>query len=151
MTNTQSGAGLLSLLMLCAVLWPIQENWQTAPKDNFPLSYFPMFSAKRAKTQKLHYVVGYDENGIRRNISYKLTGKGGFNQVRRQIRKYAKNGRGDELLLKTAQKMSTKSKYRDIACIELVEGKYHVERYFLSGQKSPVSEIVIAHQTIEQP
>lgn len=150
-TYTKSGAALLSLLMLLAVAWPVQENWKPAPKDNFPLSYFPMFSAKRAKTYKLYYVVGYDENGVRQTIPYKLIGKGGFNQVRRQIRKCAKDGKGEALLQKVAGNLSNKSKYRHIQCLDLVEGKYHVERYFREGRKVPLSEVLIAHQPIEKP
>ncbi len=31
--------GLLSVAMLGAVFWPIQQNWRAVPKDSFSLSY----------------------------------------------------------------------------------------------------------------
>lgn len=151
MKYTKQHAGLVSLLLLLAVAWPVQENWKSAPKDNFPFSYFPMFSAKRSKTYKLHYVVGYDVNGNHHALSYKLSGKGGFNQVRRQIRKAAREGQGAALLEKTANNMLAKSKYTHIDRIVLVEGKYHLERYFTNGEKSPRSEKEIAQLKIEHP
>lgn len=147
----QSTAGLISLLVLLAVAWPVQENWKSVPKDNFPLSYFPMFSAKRSKTYKVHYVVGYDADGRRYPLSYKLCGKGGFNQVRRQIRKAAKEGQGLALLEKTAQNILAKSKYAHIERIALVEGKFHLERYFTHLEKAPISEKEFAQLKIDRP
>ncbi len=36
--------------LLGSVLVPIRQNWRAKPRDGFPLSYYPMFSAKRSGT-----------------------------------------------------------------------------------------------------
>ncbi|NJM08485.1 hypothetical protein HC891_23350 [Candidatus Gracilibacteria bacterium] len=41
-----------SMVLVGAVLAPLIENWRAAPRDNFPLSYYPMFSARRSKRSK---------------------------------------------------------------------------------------------------
>jgi len=56
------GKGLasgFSLLMTCAVLWPIVENWREDLTDSFPLSYYPMFTEKRAEKARVTYMVGF--------------------------------------------------------------------------------------------
>jgi len=40
-------ASVFGLSLLAAVLWPLRENWRAARRDSFPLSYYPMFSARR--------------------------------------------------------------------------------------------------------
>src|SRR5262249_22843254 len=40
--------GVLSVVMIGATLSPVVENWREKPTDSFPLSYYPMFSQKRA-------------------------------------------------------------------------------------------------------
>src|SRR5262245_49850109 len=79
-------AALLSLLMIGAVLWPIQENLRAKPRDNFPLSYYPMFSNKREAVETFYYMVGRDAKGTRYQIPYRSIGDGGGNQIRRQLR-----------------------------------------------------------------
>jgi hypothetical protein len=59
-----SGVGRSKLLALCfsvamigAVLLPLRENLRHRPKDNFPLSYYPMFSDRRKPIETFYYVV----------------------------------------------------------------------------------------------
>src|SRR5262245_41098893 len=88
----------VSLAMIGAVLWPIQQNWREKPVDNFPLSYYPMFSAKREATEAFHYLLGHDAQGARYIIPYQFAGSGGLNSVRRQIRRIVEDGRGPQLV-----------------------------------------------------
>ena len=43
-------AAAASLLLLGAVMAPVRQNWRRGGRDGFPLSYYPMFSAKRRAT-----------------------------------------------------------------------------------------------------
>src|SRR5262245_18946920 len=86
-------AALLSMALIGAVLWPLHENWQSKPKDSFPLSYYPMFSNRRDVVETFYYVLGIDAEGKRYQIPYKMIGEGGSNQVRRQLRKIMNEGR----------------------------------------------------------
>ena len=143
-------AAIFSIVVLLLVLSPVGENWSKTPKDNFPLSYYPMFSKKREATYTLRYVVGYDEQQRRYNIPYHYIGNGGFNQVRRQIIKQCKNGKSKKLAKKVARRLA-KSKdplYQDLERIEVVKGTYNFEIYFEIGDKTPLKEKVLCTQKI---
>src|SRR5437899_5464915 len=88
-------AVLVSFAMIAAVLWPVRQNWRTNPKDNFPLSYYPMFSAKRRPVEIFYYLVGHDQAGKRYYIPHFFAGDGGHNAVRRQIAKMVRENRAD--------------------------------------------------------
>ena len=144
---------ICTLLLLGAILAPITENWQAKPKDDFPLSYYPMFSYKRGETYSLRYVVGYDANGERYKIPYKVIGTGGFNQVRRQINKRSKRGEGEVLLTQVADRIVgyDKKPYSDLVQLKLVKGTYHFDTYFLTDDKSPIKEKIISEKKIDRP
>jgi hypothetical protein len=99
-------AALASLVLIGAVLWPIHENWRKNPRDNFPLSYYPMFSARRDAVETFYYVLGRDAEGARYQIPAKMIGTGGGNQVRRQLRKIMNEGRAPELAQSVARKLA---------------------------------------------
>lgn len=143
-------AAIFSIVVLLLVLSPVVENWRKTPADNFPLSYYPMFSKKREATYTLRYVVGYDEQQQRHHIPYHYIGNGGFNQVRRQIIKQCKNGKSKKLAKKVARRLA-KSKdplYQDLERIEVVKGTYNFEIYFEIGDKTPLKEKVLYTQKI---
>ena len=103
-------AGVLSLALIGAVLWPIQQNWREKPRDNFPLSYYPMFSAKRKAIESFYYLAGHDEHGTRHLIPYKFAGAGGLNSTRRQIGRIVREGRADELARSVARRLARQEK-----------------------------------------
>src|SRR5262245_12792789 len=90
-------AVLASMAMIGAVLWPIQENWRKDPRDSFPLSYYPMFSAKRKPIESFNYLVGHDAKGKRYLIRHSFAGHGGLNAVRRQINKKVREDRAEDI------------------------------------------------------
>ncbi|MBX2892954.1 MAG: hypothetical protein KF734_18735 [Saprospiraceae bacterium] len=143
----------LSLLVLGAVLWPVRENWRRKPKDSFPLSYFPMFSHKRDSTYSVNYFIGYDADGQSLLVPYRYVGTGGFNQVRRQINKKVKQGKGASVIGKVARRLSKAEQppYDGLVRVALVTGTYHLDSYFLHRQKTPLHEVVVAEKTIEKP
>src|SRR2546430_17509043 len=71
-------AGLVGFLVMGATVAPVEQNWRPHPKDNFPFSYYPMFSEKRGEIYAVSYIVGLDVHGNRHLISHRLAGSGGL-------------------------------------------------------------------------
>lgn len=144
-------AALLSMALVAAVVWPIQENWQKKPKDSFPLSYYPMFSARREAVETFYYALGIDAEGERHQIPYKMIGDGGGNQVRRQLRKIMNEGRAPELARSIARKLarSDSERWSKIVTIQVCRGKYAVDDFF-RGKKEPVSETITGSAPVER-
>ncbi|WP_299438516.1 hypothetical protein [uncultured Aquimarina sp.] len=152
MQYSQNQAILTSVLVILLVLSPVIENWASKPKDNFPLSYYPMFSKKRQVTYGMYYFVGYDTAQNRYKISYKLAGTGGFNQVRRQIKKAARSDKAEAYTQEVAKRIANKKEYpySELVRIELVKGYYHLENYFLKQDTLPVHERKVAFHKIKK-
>ncbi len=152
MKYSQKQAMLISIIILALVLSPIIENWVSKPKDSFPFSYYPMFSKKRKATYGVYYFVGYDAGQNRHIIPYKFAGTGGFNQVRRQIKKAARSNKVNEFTQTVAKRIAKKKSlpYSKLERIELVKGYYHLEKYFLRQDTLPVHERKIAFYKIER-
>lgn len=144
-------AGGLSVLTIGAVLWPIVQNWREKPRDGFPLSYYPMFSAKRARTASVTYLVGLDARGGRRLLPYDYAGTGDLNQVRRQINRIVREGRADKLCQIVAGKVALEGEgeFADVVTVQVVTGKYRLADYF-AGKRDPVSERVHASWPVER-
>lgn len=142
-------AGGLSLLMIGAVLRPVVENWRKEPKDSFPLSYYPMFTAKRATRARVTYLVGFDARRRRYRIPYTYAGAGGLNQVRRQITRIVRRGKAEELCRLVASTIAQESggPLADVVTVQVVTGEYQLADYF-GGKKTPVSESVRASWSI---
>lgn len=140
-------AGGFSALMICAVLWPVQQNFRAKPRDSFPLSYFPMFTAKREGQSKVTYMLGITAQGERLLIPYKFAGNGGFNQVRRQINRRVKGGRAAALCQSVAKRLAKKVSQKEnhplagVVTVQIVTGRYRFAEYF-AGNKTPLSEKV---------
>src|SRR5262249_36970209 len=123
---------LLSVTMLGAVFWPIQQNWRETPQDSFPLSYYPMFSQKREPTQSFHSVVGRDAQGTRHCIARRWIGQGGHNQVRKQLRRIINEGRAHELAQSIAKRLAreTEEPWSQIVSVSVVSGQYVMDDFF---------------------
>ncbi len=152
MIKTKQLALTFSAVVLLSVIWPVHQNWKDDPKDDFPLSYYPMFSHKRKATHSMPYFVGYDATGERHLVPFKYVGTGGFNQVRRQINRKARNGNVQELTEKVAQRLARckTAPLNTLVRVEMVRGKYHLENYFLTDGKSPIEEKVYHSENIER-
>jgi hypothetical protein len=144
-------AALASVAMIGAVLWPIQENWRKDPHDSFPLSYYPMFSAKRRPIESFNYLVGHDTKGKRCLIRHSFAGHGGLNAVRRQINKKVRQNRADEVAQMVAKRLADREdgKWSRIVKVDVVTGRYAVDDYF-HGRKKPVSEKIKATCPVER-
>jgi hypothetical protein len=153
MYSSKPLAVIMSVVISLAVLWPVTENLKKKPVDRFPFSYYPMFSYKRNPVHTLHYVIGYDSAGNRHYIGYNYIGSGGFNQVRRQVNKKVRKGEAEAVLLKTAKRIAKAKKppYTQIVKIELAKGSFNFDTYYLTGNKLPATETILATKKIELP
>jgi hypothetical protein len=134
-----------SLITVLVVLSPIVQNWQPAPMDNFPLSYYPMFSYERSGIQRLSYLVGIDGRGNRVPIPYTLAGTGGMKQVRRQIEKYVNRNEADQLCRIVSAGVGRRGTgpLTQVASVQVMTGSFDLDRYY-AGDKNPLSEQVRA-------
>ncbi len=83
MCASRSRAGVASLVLLGVVVAPVRQHWRTTPGDGFPLSSYPMFTAKRRAAGTVTYLIGFDRLGRRMLLPSSVAGPGGLNQVRR--------------------------------------------------------------------
>ncbi len=144
-------AGALTLAAVGAVLWPIKQNWRAEPRDSFPLSYYPMFSARRPKRVSVTYLVSVDAQGRRRRVSYLYAGRGGLNQVRRQINRMVRSGQAERLCEAVAAELARSPDARspNVVTVQVVRGRYRLASYF-AGDPAPLSEHVLASHPIER-
>lgn len=141
-----------SLLLVGATLSPVAEHRREKPKDDFPLSYYPMFTERRGETEKVVYLKGVDARGNGRPIPYKYAGAGGLNQVRRQIRRVVRRGGAEELCRTVAAEVARRDKasLADVVEVQVVTGEYHLADYFMGKSKTPVSEVVHDSARVER-
>jgi hypothetical protein len=89
-TAAKRAIGLGCAAALALTLAPVTENWKQAPADDFPLSYYPMFSQPVGETYRVTHVVGLDRDGREHVIPYRYLGKAGLNEVRLSVRRAAR-------------------------------------------------------------
>lgn len=144
-------AGGASLLTIGAVLWPVVENWREEPEDGFPLSYYPMFTAKRSERVWITHLVGSDARGERRPIPYAYAGTGGLNQVRRQINRIVREGNAEALCRTVAARIALEedARFADVVEVRIVTGRYLLADFY-AGAKDPISERVRASCRVER-
>lgn len=143
---SRKGAAAFSLLMIAAVLSPAARNWKEKPQDSFPLSHYPMFSAKRSSTARVTYLVGIDAQGNRHKIPYSYAGPAGLNQVRKQIAKLVRAGDAPRLCSAVASKLASRDAgFRPaILTVQVSTGRYVLNDYFSDGKRDPDSEEIHA-------
>ena len=131
-------AGVLSALVVGAVVLPVVQNWRERPKDGFPLSYYPMFSLKRSESTTVRHLVGLDADGGRHLLPHTYAGTGGLNQVRRQINKVVRGGEADTLCRLVASRVAQEGEERFVGVItvQIVVGQYRPTDYFAEKRGS---------------
>lgn len=138
-------AGVFSLVMIVAVASPLAENWRAAPQDSFPLSYYPMFSAKRGETARVTYAVGIDADGVIRPLHYRYASGGGMNQARRRINRMVRTGRAEELCTTIARNIARRrptAALDGIVVVEVRTGRFRLGEYFETAARAPITEFV---------
>src|SRR5215207_9043175 len=138
-------AGAISIVLMVAVMSPVLENWKKDPQDDFPLSYYPMFSFEKSDRQRVTYLVAHDSGGRRFLLPYRFAGQGGMNQVRRQMNKLVDRGQASRLCRNVATRVARSGDLpRDLVNIQIVTGTFLMTEFF-AGNRVPVSERMRSH------
>jgi hypothetical protein len=149
-TSRKWVASLLSIVLLATVVAPIFENWKARPQDDFPLSYYPMFTFEKSDRQRVTYLVGYDSAQNRFLLPYWYAGLGGMNQVRRQINKLVDREQAPRLCRNVASRVARSTELpADLSAVEVVTGSFLMTRFF-AGDRTPISESVRAQCPIRR-
>ena len=141
-------AAVFSIVVLAVVASPIVENWKATPRDDFPLSYYRMFSEEKADAQRVTYLVGLDRQGERFLIPFQYAGPGGMNQVRRQMNRLVERGDAPRLCQTVATRVSRAgSRLPELLTIEVTTGTFRLSEYF-TGHQVPIAERVSARCSV---
>lgn len=112
-------------------------------RDSFPLSTYPMFSADRAGRIVVPHVVGETADGDRVNLSYRLYGTGGLNQVRKQVARAVREGHADTVAQTYADALHHSGNPEEIAKVLVVRSRFLFNDYF-DGDRMPFAENIHA-------
>ena len=143
-------ASVISLVLLGAVIAPIGQNWMAEPRDDFPLSYYPMFSFDKADRQRVTYLIAHDADGGRFLIPYWYAGQGGMNQVRRQMNKLVERGESSRMCRSVASRAARSDDLpKNLVNVQVVTGTFFMSEFF-TGDRVPATETVRATCAIQR-
>jgi hypothetical protein len=137
---------IVSLVVCLTVFSPVRQNFAEPPKDDFPLSWFPMFARPRPEYEKVDHVVGFDAEGKRYKVGHTWWTAGGFNQGSTQLRGIRKRGSAalEPFCARVAEKIASRSSDLDaVTEIKIMYGTYSRERWFRYGERKPLREKVV--------
>lgn len=132
----RAGAAVFSAAVLGAMLWPLAEYRRPLKErvDGFPLSWYPMFSARRPRRAGVNYAVGVRDDGSRRYLPSAALGPAGVNQVRRQLNRVVREGGAETHAAAIAARVALRADLRDVERIEIVRGRFDLDRCFLDRE-----------------
>ncbi|WP_462417526.1 hypothetical protein [Kytococcus sp. Marseille-QA3725] len=144
-----AGAALVTL-----VASPVVQNLRPPAerRDGFPLSHYPMFTARRKATGTVHHLLGITADGTEHVLHHRHAGIGGLNQVRRQITRRVRSGDAQELADRVARSVARSAELpeREVVRVRVVSSK-HVYDDFFAGDRTPVRRRVRAEAEVTRP
>jgi len=144
-------AAVITLGFVIAVFLPVSPQFRGDHGDEFPFSWYPMFSRPRPALEKAHYVLGLGENGERYIIHAKYYVKGGMNQARRQLDRLVRTRRtAQETCDRAARNLVRRQRQAEVVELRVVRGFYDMEKYFSRRETLPEKEEVLARCFIER-
>lgn len=130
-------ATVFSAAVLAAVLSPLLQYRRPLPErvDGFPLSWYPMFSAKRRRRMSITHAVGVTADGSRQVLPFDALGPGGVNQVRRQLHRVAvREARPDAYAGALADRIARSRDWADVVRVEVVRTRFDLDNCLISRQ-----------------
>jgi hypothetical protein len=122
-----------SLGLLVALLWPILQD---PPRDGFPLSNYPMFSAdRRSADAEIGHVVGYSREGRHRPVTPAMVGSEEIMQAYQTVRLSIRRGDAQALCRRTAERVRADPAHADIERLEVRTDRYDALAYFAGDTK----------------
>jgi len=147
--RSRTGATVVAAGLVGAVLAPIVNQFRDAPRDSFPLSHYPMFSARRGEHLRVAFVRGVRADGSIVVLDSRLAARGGMNQERKQIAARARRRRrASSLAARVACRIKRRGIHPDVVAVEVVRGRFSIADYFKSGPVEPVDVEVRARADI---
>jgi hypothetical protein len=123
-------AAVFSAAVLAAILSPLLQYRRPRLErvDGFPLSWYPMFSAKRNRQMAVTHAVGVTVDGGRLTLPTGALGTGGLNQVRRQMHRVAvREARPDAYVGDLAARVVDSPACTDIIRVEVVRTLFDLD------------------------
>lgn len=146
--RTRTGGACFAAAISTAVLAPMINLWREKPRDSFPLSHYPMFSARRGTHVEVAYLRGVLADGGHVMLDSKLIARGGMNQERKQIARAARRDRGQRLAEKAARTLARRDSHLDVVATEIVVGQFLLANYFEPGPMLPEQVRLVGHQEV---
>ncbi len=123
---------IICVLSLIVVASPVVENWKENPKDDFPLSYYPMFTKVRGEYTYVSHLYGVDQNNNYYLVPHTVIAKNsGFNSFRKTVSRIIKNGQAGNLCSMVSKKLSSIEiePYSQIKFVRVVTSKINIEEF----------------------
>lgn len=92
-------------LLVLTLLSPARAHFISGVEDDFPLSYYPMFTNRRGETTQVEHLTGRLADGTEVMLPGRCFGPGGMNTVRKQLRRSAREGRSDAVLRNVRERL----------------------------------------------
>jgi hypothetical protein len=128
-----------SVGLLVAVLWPILRD---PPRDGFPLSNYPMFSADRRRADaQIGHVVGFSREGRHRPVPPELLGTEEIMQAHQTVQVAIRRGYADELCRRTAERVRADPAHADLEQLEVRTDHYDAIAYFAGDTKPRATHV----------
>ncbi|GAA1172941.1 hypothetical protein [Pseudonocardia alaniniphila] len=138
-------AAVFSAAVLAAVLSPLLQYRRPIPDrvDGFPLSWYPMFSAKRNRQMSVTYAVGVTVDGGRLSLPSGALGTGGVNQVRRQLYRVAvREARPDAYADDLAARIVSSPDWGNVIRVEVVRTLFDLDHCLTSRRVDGESTVL---------
>lgn len=148
--RSRRGAAWFAAAVGTAVLAPIVNLWREKPRDSFPLSHYPMFSAQRGTHVDVTYLRGVLRGGSHVMLDSRLVARGGMNQERKQIARAVRRGRGQRLAEKAARRMARRGLQPEVMAVEVVIGRFALDDYFEPAPMLPDYVRVVGHHPVQR-
>ena len=140
-------AVVLSTAVLAAVLSPL---FRDPPRDGFPLSNYPMFSAhKKDPGARISHVVAVSREGRHRPVGPDLVGTDEVMQSHQTIKVAVRRGESAALCERVAARVSAEPDFADVASLEVRTDVYDVFAYF-EGERTASGTRVHARCPVPQ-
>lgn len=138
-----------SVVLLGAVLSPLARD---PPRDDFPLSNYPMFSRRKDTGDvAVGHVVAIDGEGRGRPVPPRLVGSEEVMQAHETIRHAIRRGRADVLCEAVAERVAEAGpSWADAVRIEVRTDRFDALAYF-DGDRKPRSGRVHARCRVGRP
>ena len=126
----------ISIFCMLVIASPILENWKDEPKDDFPLSYYPLFIQNRGEETIVAYLYGGDKDKNYYTIpnNYVIPGSA-FNSARMQIARIIINNQSLELCEFTAKvlRIIEEEPFNKITHLGVVSSRVNITEFMNSG------------------